>query len=63
MFKAHVKPGTDLRALSRDIKESLKDDIDRHSCDGWRDRGLVMKRDQEFCQKVKITLTIERVKA
>jgi hypothetical protein len=63
MFKAHVKPGTKLQDLSRDMKESLKYDIETHSCDGWKDRGLVLKRDPEFCQKVKITLIIEKVKA
>jgi len=63
MFKAHIKPGTKLQGLSRAMKESLKYDIEKHSCDGWKNQGLVLKRDHEFCQKVKITLIIEKVNA
>ena len=59
-FIAHIKPSIDLRKLSRHIKDFIHSDI----CDirgHWQDRGLVLSLSKEYCQGVRITLTIERI--
>jgi hypothetical protein len=61
-FKAFIKPDTNLKLLSKYIKDSLKDDISITRGEGWKDHGLVLNHSKAFSQKVRITLTIERLK-
>lgn len=59
-FKAFINPNnTNLNQLSRYIKDSLKENISKW---GISPTGLVLSHSKTFPQKVRITLTIERIK-
>lgn len=63
MFKAHVKIGTNLEGITRKIKEALKDDLSVQGGHLYDQHGIILERSEEFSQKVKITIIVERVKA
>jgi len=61
-FKAFIKPNTNLLSLSKMIKDSLKDDISITRGEGWKDHGLVLSHSKTFSQKIRVTLTLEKIK-